>query len=449
MPRKADIGDMEKRMLDATLPYGISCFRFMRIGDENNINDDRRAYERNQKKGFIDYTKRDYKSKETKRFQITPTGISKTLEKIIPSHILECMDTSNNYRTYGNIRNEDTRARLTTLGDIQCYLYTMGVIDVYHAVADYYLDPFVFGYPQVDLGLNQEDANTSATSAHSDYIADSNKRDSAPKCFYDGLMAATVNAAKQCMPVTDESLIHCLFIANRQNPAVPVPNKSNKPSQYENGNYAKRYNNASGIILDLMNKNAYVVFKTNANRKFSWHPAAYENMLYGCSETIGELGIKNVKYGTTVINAAMILCETRGAALKRVSQVVSELSFAEPFYHVFIVVMQESQGQEFLDGIFNEGMRKYLERSKEIAFEGIEGLRTSQSAIDETAHKRISDGAVFEDGTILDLCVINRIKGKQDVSHEPFRVVCYESQLELYRDYAGILEENIITIPDP
>lgn len=121
MPRKADIGDMEKRMLDATLPYGISCFRFMRIGDENNINDDRRAYERNQKKGFIDYTKRDYKGKETKRFQITPTGISKTLEKIIPtlSHIGYEVERRAYERTVSSV--PFTEARLSTWGIEKTY----------------------------------------------------------------------------------------------------------------------------------------------------------------------------------------------------------------------------------------------------------------------------------------------------------------------------------------
>ena len=429
MPKKADIGDMEKKMLDASLPYGISCFRFMRIGDENNVNDDRRAYERDQKKGFLSLTRRERKGNETKRYQITPKGIAKLIEKGIPEHILQHIDADGKYAVFGNIYNEKQRALLTILGDIQCYLYTMGVIDVYHAVSDYYLDPFVFGYPQIDEGDESEESNREPR--------DTSKKESDLKYFYNSLMEATVSAAKECFPITDESLVHCLFIANRQNPAVP------------NGNHAKRYNNTSGIILDLRNKYAYVVFKTNAAKKFTWHPAAYESMLYGCSKIVGNLGIKNVKANTTMISAAMILCETKGAALKRVAQVVSELNFAEPFYHVFIVMMQETQGQEFLDGIFSEGMHKYLELSKKIAFEGIEGLRVSQSSIGEDIYKRISDGAIFEDGTILDLCVINRIKRKQDVSHDPFRLVCYESQLELYRDYAGILEENIITIPDP
>ena len=437
MPKKADIGDREKEVLNTSLPYGVACNRFMKIGDELELRNRRDAFTRDKKKGFLISADDSYKSNETERFQMSPAGINKVLTQVIPDHIAQFMDCERKYNAFGSI-NGEARKRLKRLGDIQCYLYTMGVKDVYHVVADYYLDPFVFGYPEnkeTELDdINRLEDNTRST------------RNNKIAPFYKYLISATVKAAKQCMPVTDESLVQCLFVANSQNPAIPQIN--DEQANTSSNMASKRYNNSSGILLDLSNRYAYVVFKAKPYVLFSWSAPSYERMLFLCSDVIGKIGIKNTKYGTNLINSAILLLETKGDLERKIRESVDDMRYSEPFYHIFPVLMQETQGQEFLDGILYEGLHKYLELSKQYAFQSIDGLFAYQNSVNEAKY-RSADGTIYEDGTILDLYVMNSIKRKQEIGQDKFRLVCYESQLKLYCDCAGILEENIITIPDP
>ena len=427
MSRRTFFGEREQEYIDRMLPCAISCNRFICRPDkrEEYINLIT-ARKRVLKKGLLEnkqITNRNVdKYTNTSRDFLTTFGYEQAVETIIPADIRAMIpkDADSLVRSKTPLAME----RVVRLADVQCFLTSLGILDPYHSVVKG-IDPFVFGYPSL-----QEFAGYPCMRSNT-------KDEDAKPTIYEFLMGATVCAAKQCVKPTESGLPERIFIPNR---VIPLLKDIKDVGQ------SKKFNNISGILLNLPYNNAYVVFKPLQRDKFFWRAKTYRSEMSICGNDLQKLGVTNYSNVRRTVNAAIFLCETP-AELKRKTTAASDMNdVSEPFDHVFGVLMNSS-GIEQISSMLGQDINDYITNNALPVIAKLDDLSAGTNVWGETFYRRRSDNKTVEIGTVVDFVVLNRVKRNQGVYGMESALACYESQMDFYLSI-GINRENIVTIPD-
>lgn len=414
----------QKEMMEYMIPWGIECFRYITNSSSSENRNNSKSVLKLKNEDIIKDdavgTKGELKRKH--RYYLTAHGVDVLISKVLPVCVARHIPQNINMSIKGDI-NLDMQYRYVNRADAQCFLTSLGVVDPCRVVYEYEQDPFIFGYPSF---YREKDSKPTLCNL--------------AKVLIDAHVSEVIDEGLSS--VLAEESIHSMFLPNAMNPATKISNIS--------GDKTKAFNNSIGIIFDFSNKYAYMVFKYSKKSDFGWVPRAYRSMLANINRVISKIGIRNID-GANYIKTAIVLCETDSEIKEKAKLAAAANKYSQPFDTV-IPILMKAEGADIMDGILSFGYEKYMNLSNQEVLLQIDGIQERKSLNRADGYSYwTKDNIEVVNGTIVNYSFISEFMNTRTLYGEQgkqYKIACFENQRDLYLNYAGFEESDLIIVAD-
>ena len=421
---KASNGPRQNDNVIRGLPFGIYCEKLMRGSTYSETVSICASYHILRKRGVFERVSvaNKGKLKRVNRDILAADQLRAVLQDVCPENILAEIPNDKKITVRGDEYHMDVFQRLIRNADVQNFLYSCGVETPYTVLTKYHADPFIFGLP-----VRDDDGQSNAD------------RISLCSALTRAMYAVT---QKEAMPsVREVKEVKAVYYANRFNKYTQRINVTGKST------VSRAFNNSLGMLIDFANLCGYMIFKFfDAEKEMTWRARAYGSIMDNCEAATRRLGIRNLIFGTSDFNTAIILCETESEYNAVIKKGTNIAELGKCFTYILPIRMNEDGIRE-IKALLSMGIQNYIQSYDDKMLKAIEptSLELHRSGITYFGE----NGDTYYNGTYVNIVDLNRIKKDQETVSDwdqDKHLICRESQKDLYCNVAGIDSEYLITI---